>query len=102
MDKSKSSTMRVALIFLAIASVVLGVVQVIRLSGSSEEDKPQADLSGYGTQTDTENSDGLIFEDDATMEMDSIPNEAMTSGTDVSGADVSGTDTSSADVVPAG
>jgi|GEM_PF-1705302 len=85
MDGNKNSIIRMVLILLAIAAVVLTVVQVIRLSDSGD-DQPQADLSGYGSQTDdipsVSQSDGLYFEDDGTMEMDSIPNDALTSGAD--------------------
>ena len=88
MDKSKYSTMRVAIIFLAIVSIVLAAVHVVGLTKDEGDDRPQADLSVYGSEPEVSQSDGLIFDDDATMEMDSIPNDAMTSGADVSGADV--------------
>ena len=91
MDNSKYSTMRVVLILLAIVSVVLGVMRVVKLTGSGQ-DKPQTDLSGYGTQADSDSSGGIYYEDDDTVEMDSIPNDAMTSGGDVSGTDVSTAD----------
>ncbi len=87
MDKNKYSTIRVAIIFLAIASVVLSVVHILKLSGSAEE-TPQADLSQYGTETDYGASDELIYDDDSTVEMESIPNDAVVSGADVSAADV--------------
>lgn len=89
MDKSKYSTMRVALIFLAIVSVVLAAIHIMGLVGS-EEETPQTDLSGYGTQEDVAGSNDLIITDDGTVEMDSIPNDAMTSGADVSGTDAGG------------
>lgn len=91
MDNSKYSTMRVVLIFLAIVSVVLGVMRVVKLTGQKQEDQ-QTDLSGYGSQTDDYSSNDIYYDDDSTVEMDSIPNDAMTSGSDVSGADVSTTD----------
>lgn len=92
MDGNKSSVIRMVLILLAVASVVLTAVQVIKLSGKDkQEDAPQADLSGYGTEADTpvSSSSDIIIDDDATVEMDSIPNGVVTSGGDtvVSGAD---------------
>ncbi len=87
--------MRVVLIFLAIVSVVLAVVHIIGLTKG--EDAAQADLSEYGSQPEVSESDGLIFDDDATLEMDSIPNSAMVSGADVSMTDVPEVSTSAGD-----
>jgi len=89
MDGNKNSVIRMILILLAVASVVLTAFQVIKLTGK-EEDTPQTDLSGYGSEDDSsiESGDGVIIEDDGTLEMDSIPNGLLTSGSDaVSDAD---------------
>jgi len=83
---NKNSTTRVALVLMAILAVILAVVCILRTEKTVEEDT-QSDLSGYGTEDPSVNQGaaGLIFEDDATVEMDSIPNDAMiTSGGDVS------------------
>lgn len=97
MNENKNSVIRVVLILGAILSIVLAVITFFHLSdGAEEDDAPQADLSGYGESTEpTDYSDGLIFEDDSTVEMDSIPNDAITSGGDVSGTDVSASDAES-------
>jgi len=98
MENSKYNTWRIAIIFLAIVSVVLAAIHIVGLAGdSSEGDDVQTDLSGYGDTSSTSNSDGLIYEDDGTVEMDSIPNDAMTSGSDTSGSDVSTGDASGSD-----
>lgn len=90
-NTDRSGGTRVAIILLAIVSVVLAVVFAVNKLG---EEKPteQADLSGYGISEPTQyggtsGSDDVIYEDDGTTEMDSIPNEAV-SGGDVSGTDV--------------
>lgn len=94
MQNNKYSTMRVVLIFLAIVSVVLAVIHVVRLTGeNSNIDDAQTDLSGYGTLTPENDSDQILYDDDNTVEMESIPNGAMTSGSDAaSGSDVSAAD----------
>lgn len=80
---NKSSTTRMVIVLMAIVSVVLAVVCILRTEKTVEEDT-QSDLSGYGTEIPSvdQGDDGLIFDDDATVEMDSIPNDAMTSGGD--------------------
>ncbi len=91
MDGNKNSIIRMVLILMAVASVVLAAVQVVRLSNKEENnDVPQTDLSGYGSEDDSsmDSGDGVIIEDDGTLEMDSIPNGLLTSGSDA----VSGTD----------
>jgi len=86
---NKNSTIRVVLILMAILSVVLAVVCALKLEKNVVEDTPQSDLSDYGSEIPSvEQGDGLIYDDDGTVEMDSIPNGVLTSGADVaSGAD---------------
>lgn len=98
MNEKKNSVIRVALILMAVLSVVLAAVQIVRSGDEKPEDNPQADLSGYGESTPTDDYSGdLVYDDESTLEMDSIPNDAMTSGGDVSGADVSASDAEPAD-----
>lgn len=83
---NKYSTTRVVLVLMAILSVVLAVVCVLN-TDKNVEDKPQSDLSDYGNDIPSvDQGDGLVFDDDGTVEMDSIPNDAMTSGGDAAPA----------------
>ena len=84
---NKNSTTRVVLVLMAILSVVLAVVCVLKTDKNVEE-KPQSDLSDYGNDIPSvdQGDGGLVFEDDGTVEMDSIPNDAVPSGGDAAPA----------------
>lgn len=84
---NKNSTTRVVLVLMAILSVVLAVVCVLKTDKNVEE-KPQSDLSDYGNDIPSvdQGDGGLIFDDDGTVEMDSIPNDAIPSGSDAAQA----------------
>ena len=90
MNQKRNSMTRVILILLAVAAVVLAVIQIVRSNGTeTEETTPQADLSGYGELTGGDSTqDDIFYEDDSTLEMDSIPNDALVSGGEVSGTDM--------------
>ncbi len=87
---NKYSTTRVVIVLLAILSVVLAVVCVLKNSKNTE-DKPQSDLSDYGNDIPSvdQGDGGLVFDDDGTVEMDSIPNDAIVSGGDAASASTS-------------
>ena len=64
----------------------LAVVCILRTDKNVEE-KPQSDLSDYGNEIPSvdQGDGGLVFDDDGTVEMDSIPNDAI-SGSDAAPA----------------
>lgn len=86
MKSNNSGIARIIIIVLAIASLVLAVVHVnsLRSEGGSGQ-TIQNDISDYGNEQ--LGSDDIYYEDDGTLEMDSIPNGVLTSGSDLSASD---------------